>query len=100
MTELAHEPARVAAGTVPPSPGYCHQPPPELRRNLLTGGDKHHHWVPLHPAFSRSPFHAPRLSKSLELMPDKGKTIKKTKKAKEQGESLSTTLSAWGCRRF
>lgn len=55
--------------------------------NSITGS-------PSAPAFSGSPFHAPRLSKALELMPDKGKTIKKKKKAKEQGEPLSATRSA------
>lgn len=48
------------------------------------GGDKHSiSGSRSTPAFSGSPFHAPRLSKALELMPDKGKTIKKRKKAKE-----------------
>lgn len=51
-------------------------------------------------AFSGTPFHALRLSKAQELMPDKGETITKQKKAKDQGEPLSAVLSAWGCRHF
>lgn len=50
------------------------------------GVDKHSiTGSPSTPAFSGTPFHALRLSKALELMPDKGKTIKKRRKLKSRG---------------
>ena len=64
------------------------------------GGDKHSiTGCPSIPAFSGTPFHAPRLSKALELMPDKGKTIKK-EKSKGAGGAFEPKAFSLGLPEF
>lgn len=101
MTELAHELACTAVGTITLGPQYCHQPQPQQLRNPLTEGDKDSiTGSPSIPAFSGSPVHAPSLSKALELMPDKGKTIKKKKKSKGAGGGFERDASSLGLLAF